>query len=119
MLRNTQFLFAFGESSTGNEPGEFKEPVSVATTSTQNVVVTDRGNNRIQVFNSEGTFLFEFGSEGFGDGEFNRPSDLAVDKDDRIIVADGGNSRIQVLIRRENSCLSSVPRVQEMGNLVY
>ena len=35
------------------------------------IVVADCGNHRVQVFDSDGTFLRSFGHKGENDGEFN------------------------------------------------
>ena len=41
----------------GTNPGEFNTPHNIAADAKGNVYVADRGNRRIQVFDSEGTFL--------------------------------------------------------------
>ena len=41
----------------GTNPGEFNTPHNIAADAKGNVYVTDRGNRRIQVFDSEGKFL--------------------------------------------------------------
>jgi len=41
----------------GNKPGEFNTPHSIGADAQGNVYVADRGNRRIQVFDSEGRFL--------------------------------------------------------------
>jgi DNA-binding beta-propeller fold protein YncE len=62
-----------------------------------NIYVTDRNNNRIQVFTANGTFLAKFGLEGSGPGQFILPEGVGVDKDTGLVyVADTGNFRIQV-----------------------
>lgn len=38
------------------------------------IFVADSGNNRIQIFNPDGTFLRAFGRWGQNDGEFKVPS---------------------------------------------
>jgi hypothetical protein len=43
--------------------------------------VADRTNNRIQIFDQDGTFITEW-------KQFGRPSGLAIDKDDMLYVAD-------------------------------
>ena len=61
------------------------------------IAVAERGNHRIQVFDSNGTFAFKFGSNGTGDGEFNQPISVAISPSGgRIAVADIHNHRIQV-----------------------
>ncbi|HYX63170.1 MAG TPA: peptidyl-alpha-hydroxyglycine alpha-amidating lyase family protein [Burkholderiales bacterium] len=41
----------------GNKPGQFNTPHSIAADAKGNIYVADRGNRRIQVFDSEGNFL--------------------------------------------------------------
>ena len=41
----------------GNKPGEFNNPHNIATDAKGNLYVADRGNRRIQVFDSDGKFL--------------------------------------------------------------
>jgi hypothetical protein len=62
---------SFGSEGAGN--GQFKAPAGVAVSevgaSSGNVYVVDRGNNRVQVFNSEGTYLSQFNGSGLLPGE--------------------------------------------------
>jgi DNA-binding beta-propeller fold protein YncE len=43
----------------GTKPGEFNTPHSIAADAQGNIYVADRGNRRIQVFDTEGSFLRE------------------------------------------------------------
>ncbi len=45
------------------------------------IFAADRGNSRIQIFDSNGKFVAEW-------KQFGRPSDVAIDKNDMIYVAD-------------------------------
>ena len=49
------WLGSFG--TPGNGPGQFNTPHSIATDAENHVYVADRGNGRIQVFDTEGKFL--------------------------------------------------------------
>ena len=60
------------------------------------VYVSDTGNKRIAVFDTQGTFITEFGEVGFDDGQFDEPSGLALDIEGNLYVADTWNQRIQV-----------------------
>ena len=44
----------------------------------------ESGNDRIQVFDSEGRFLRKWGVRGIGDGEFNQLEGVAIDSLDAI-----------------------------------
>lgn len=60
------------------------------------VLISDRRNNRVQVFNPDGTLKFKFGRKGVGNGEFDLPAGICVDIDNRIIVVDKDNHRVQI-----------------------
>ena len=73
------FLMSWGE--TGSGPGEFNVPHTIALDSQGRVFVGDRANNRIQIFDQEGTLLDVW-------YQFGRPSGIAIGADNRIYVAD-------------------------------
>ena len=60
------------------------------------MIVADRSNNRVQIFNPDGTFLHMFGSPGTRHGQFDRPAGVAVDNKGHIVVVDKDNHRVQV-----------------------
>jgi beta-lactamase superfamily II metal-dependent hydrolase/sugar lactone lactonase YvrE len=73
------FIKAWGK--TGSGPGEFNAPHTVALDSRGRLFVGDRSNNRIQIFDQNGTFLDEW-------TQFGRPSGITITRDDTIYVAD-------------------------------
>ena len=82
--------------SEGDNDGQFVRPHDLDFSPTEDkLYIVDRDNNRIQVFDKNGTFLFKWGEEGEGDGEFTLPYGLDVDKEGNVWVADRGNNRIQ------------------------
>ncbi len=84
----------FGSIGSGN--GQLNAPTDIAV-SGDNVVVSDTGNQRLQVFTKTGAFVRTIGSgAGSGNGQFSGPQRLAVDSSGRIYVADTGNHRVQV-----------------------
>jgi tripartite motif-containing protein 71 len=90
---NATFITSWG--SLGD--GQFIRPGGVTLDSSDNVYVSDFGeNNRIQKFDSNGNFLGKWGSTGSGDGQFINPGlGIVTDSSDNIYVADWGNNRIQ------------------------
>ena len=74
----------------------FRQPSDVVVGNNKKVYVLDGVNNRIKVFNLQGTYLFSFGGIGKGKGKFNFPLGIGIDKNDRIYVADSGNHRVQI-----------------------
>ena len=94
------FDLQWGSLGTGN--GSFTLPTRAATDSSGNAYVSDRGNHRIQKFDSSGTFITKWGATllglpvaGTGDGEFNLPAGVATDSLSNVYVADTTNNRIQ------------------------
>ena len=87
-------VLCFGEE--GSREGMFKNPLGVAVTDKDEILVADCLNHRVQVFDSNGTFLRSFGHKGENVGEFNRPFGIATDKDRKIFVADKDNHRVQI-----------------------
>jgi tripartite motif-containing protein 71 len=82
--------------SEGDDDGQFVRPHDLDFSPTEDkLYIVDRDNNRIQVFDKNGTLLFKWGEEGEGDGEFTLPYGLDVDKEGNVWVADRGNNRIQ------------------------
>jgi tripartite motif-containing protein 71 len=77
--------------------------------------IVDRDNNRIQVFDKNGTFLFKWGEEGEGDGQFTLPYGLDVDKEGNVWVADRGNNRIQKFDAEGNFLLAFGSEGSEEG----
>ena len=56
--RNGDWVKSWGEP--GNGPGQFNTPHSIVIDRNDNVYVGDRGNRRVQVFNTDGKFLRMF-----------------------------------------------------------
>ena len=75
--RDGKFLLEWGTRGTG--PGQFGLPHNVVVDSENRVYVTDRDNQRIQVFDSNGKFLTEWKNTGGVSG-------LVMTKDGRIVT---------------------------------
>jgi DNA-binding beta-propeller fold protein YncE len=88
-------------TDTGNStdpsvsPGLFYGPRSLAIADGE-LYVTDTGNERVQVFASDGTFLRAFGGTGSEPGQLLEPVGIAIGPDGNVYVADTGNARISV-----------------------
>lgn len=80
--------------SQGRDAGYFEYPAGI-TVSGGEVLVSDTGNGRIQVFDTQGSALRQWGSTGSGSGQFQNPRGLAIDQG-RVYIADHDNHRIQV-----------------------
>jgi DNA-binding beta-propeller fold protein YncE len=112
--------FAFGPVSgfglDGTAAGQTQEPRGVALAADGSVYVADDGNNRIDVFSSQGAFLFAFGKgvrAGMGDtctpasgcmeaastdeaGGMAHPFGVDIASTGDVYVADENNNRIDV-----------------------
>ena len=87
-------VLSFGEEGSGD--GMFKNPLGMAVTDKDEILVADCENHRVQVFDSNGTFLRSFGHKGENAGKFNLPFGIATDKDRKIFVAYSDNHRVQI-----------------------
>lgn len=88
-------FLSFG--SEGESGGQLCRPWGVCCDKNNNIIVADRSNNRIQVFDNNGKFVHKFGSAGSRNGQFDRPAGVTCDNErGTIIVADKDNHRIQV-----------------------
>jgi len=79
-----EFLFQIGGGlgAESREPGGFDDPHDIKMDAQGRVLVADRGNSRIQVFDQQGNLLFIW-------TQFGKPSGLFVDQDDVLYVTDG------------------------------
>lgn len=84
---NGGYLNHWGEAGTG--PGQFNTPHSITVDSQGRVVLGDRENDRIQVFDSGGKLLEIW--EGFA------PFGLAYDNQGHLFVADGRANKVLCL----------------------
>ena len=84
----------FGSEGNGN--GQFSRLREVITDSNGNILVCDKNNHRIQIFDSEGKFLSTFGSKGNGNGQLNGPVGITISSKGNVIVCDQFHNRIQI-----------------------
>ena len=77
--RDGRLLMSWGTKGSG--PGELNTPHSIAIDSKGRVLVGDRGNNRIEIFDQSGRYLDQW-------KQFGRPTGLFVAPDDMLYVAD-------------------------------
>jgi hypothetical protein len=115
------YSHSFGEP--GTEAGQFEDPSDLAVnTATGDVYVADKGNNRIDEFDSSGTFIqawgwgvadglpmFETctlscqaGIAGSGKGQLDEPEQLAVDNSGESVTEDPSAGDVYVTDRGDN-----------------
>lgn len=82
--RTGKFLLEVGGGveSVSGDPGRFNDPHHITIDRRGRVVVSDRGNNRIQIFDQDGNLLKVW-------TQFGRPSVAFIDQDDVIYAGDG------------------------------
>ena len=92
-------VLSFGKK--GYAAGMLKKPWGVAVNERNEIAVTDKGNNRVQLFSSDGTYMRSFGTKGDKQGEFNFPTGIAFDiKNENIYVTDSKNHRVQLFSKQ-------------------
>jgi sugar lactone lactonase YvrE len=74
-----KFVKAWG--SLGSRPGQFRNPHALVFDSQGRLLVADRVNGRIQIFNQDGKYLTEY-------RDFGAPSGLFITKDDTLYATD-------------------------------
>ena len=74
---------------------EFNYPHGI-TFYNNNIIVSDSGNHRIQIFDDQGHYLDQFGEKGKLNHQLDLPIGLSIDSDGNIIVADSNNKSIKI-----------------------
>ncbi len=83
--RDGKFIKTWGMK--GSAPGEIDIPHTLAMDSRGRLFLGDRQNNRIQIFDQNGTFLDQW-------FQFSRPSGVFIDRNDIIYVADSESESV-------------------------
>ena len=60
------------------------------------LIVSDKKEHCIKVYDRNGNFQYKFGKEGEGDGELIHPACLSVNKSGHLMVCDSDNNRVQI-----------------------
>jgi len=96
-----------GKNHFLTSPGDFGAPQGVAVDKDGDVYVTDTLNDRVEIFDADGSFISTFGKAGDGPGYFARPKGIAIDGDGHIWVADEMQDRLQAF-NREGQLLTYI-----------
>ncbi len=95
-----------GKNHTLTDPGNFAKPTGLALDKDGNLYVADTLNDRIEVFDADGSFMRTWGKNGDGPGYFARPKGVSVDVDGHVWVADGMQDRVQVFMPDGQLCIA-------------
>ena len=85
----------FGQG--GIAAGQFSQPIAVAVSNANQIVIIDQANSRYQVCNHSGQCQ-AYGVAGSDAGQFSDPQGITVDGTNQILITESvnGNSRIQI-----------------------
>ena len=84
-------------STQDSGPLQFVSPTAITVNpQTGKIYVSNQGDSRIQVLNSDLTYCSGFGESGSNNGQFWSPRGVSTDTEGNVYVADSANNRIQV-----------------------
>ncbi|UMM10454.1 hypothetical protein L5515_000219 [Caenorhabditis briggsae] len=110
-------ILTFGKEGSGD--GELCRPWGICVDQLGRVIVADRSNNRVQIFDKDGNFLTKFGASGNRPGQFDRPAGITTNTLNHIVVADKDNHRIQVFDENGMFLLKFGDRGRAVGYFNY
>ncbi len=97
--RTGKFIRDWGSGGTG--PGQFDTVHSITIDSRDRVLVADRENSRVQIFDLEGNFLEQWTHLG-------TPYALFLTEDDRLFIADGVNAKVWIADASDGTLLDTI-----------
>jgi DNA-binding beta-propeller fold protein YncE len=99
----------------GYKEGEFNFPNFIAVDKQGLIYITDFGNFRIQIFDSDGNFINDFGSFGDSPGYLSRPKGIALDSKGHIYIVDSALCNFQIFDKNGNFLFHVGHLGQELG----
>ena len=99
----------------GKLQGQVRAPKGIFIDPKGLIYVADTGNDRVQIFNPDGTFNNMFGESGSADGQFKGPASVAVNSKGNIYVADTRNRKVKAFSPDGMFLFAVGP---EIGNLI-
>ena len=95
VLKDDKLAYSFGEH--GKNPGYFNQPIDLVSNPTEDqLFITDRNNNRIQVFSPCGQFLRVFCNSTVTRYELLHPTGIFYTPDGHILVSSSGTNNVLV-----------------------
>ncbi|EGT36603.1 CBN-LIN-41 protein [Caenorhabditis brenneri] len=116
-IANKGPILTFGKEGSGD--GELCRPWGICVDQRGRVIVADRSNNRVQIFDKDGNFLAKFGTSGNRPGQFDRPAGITTNTLNNIVVADKDNHRVQVFDENGQFLLKFGDRGRAVGYFNY
>jgi hypothetical protein len=97
VISQLETIFSFG-SGPGTANGQFDRPAGICLNiALGHIVVADKDNHRVQIFDLFGRFLLKFGEKGSRAGQFCYPWDVeSCPTSHKLVVSDTRNRRIQL-----------------------
>lgn len=80
----------------GRESGQVCHPWGICADKNSNIILSDRRNHRIQIFDTQFQVITIFGSEGSENGQFKLPAGVTTTPQNEIAVVDKDNHRVQI-----------------------
>ena len=80
--------------SKGSDKGQLDDPTDIAIAANNDIYIADRGNNWVQVFNSDGGFVRVITKSATG--KLEEPIAIALDSQENLYVLDKGRNQISV-----------------------
>jgi DNA-binding beta-propeller fold protein YncE len=103
-----QYKCSWGQR--GHGPGDFMTPHGIWVLSDGRVLVSDRENHRVQIFDPQGNYLSEWGN-------FFRPMDVYADADGLVYISDQV-PRLTVIAAQSGDVVGSCQPVPNIGHAV-
>ncbi len=102
----------------GSGPSQFLNPYGIAfNASNGKMYVTDSGNCRVQILNSDLSHCGTFGKRGSGKGQFAYPQHIACDNLGNVYVADSANHCVHVFTAKGKFLRTFGRRGEHRGEL--
>ena len=85
------------DGGRGSDKGQFDAPTGMAIDGSQNILIADTNNSRIEKFSPTGVFLGIMGIKGTGYGQLGAPNGIAIDQASNIYIADASRHVVEKL----------------------
>lgn len=94
--KRMQVFAMSGSSITKWGLGKFFSPCAVTVSANGNYIITDTGDNSVNIYKGDLTCVRRFGSKGPRDTDFDNPLYVATGQNNEIIVSDSDNHCVKV-----------------------